>query len=81
MVRMCPYWIASAISPPVRRATCQASTYAAGPGKFVEQLRNDQAIQAADTLMISVPSELGVDYNVYLIDSVLRHVAPALGWR
>jgi hypothetical protein len=56
-------------------------SYAAKPDKLVEQLRNDQAIQAADTLMISVPNELGVDYNAHLIGSILRHVAPALGWR
>jgi hypothetical protein len=28
-----------------------------------------------------VPSQLGVDYNAHVIDSVLTHVAPALGWR
>jgi len=28
-----------------------------------------------------VPNQLGVDYDAHLIDSVLRHLAPDLGWR
>jgi hypothetical protein len=27
------------------------------------------------------PNQLGVDYNAHLLDSVLRHLAPELGWR
>ena len=56
-------------------------TYAAEPDKLVDQLRQDSAIAAADTLLLTVPNQLGVDYNAHVIESVLRHVAPALGWR
>ena len=56
-------------------------TYAAEPDVLVEQLAEDQAIAAADTLLLTVPSQLGVEYNAHLIESVLTHVAPALGWR
>ena len=45
------------------------------------ELAEDTAIAAADTLLLTVPNQLGVDYNAHVIDSVLRHVAPALGWR
>lgn len=56
-------------------------SYAAEPDILVEQLRNDQAIAAADTLLLTVPNQLGVDYNAHVIEAILTHVAPALGWR
>ena len=56
-------------------------TYAADPERLVEQLAADTAIAAADTLLLTVPNQLGVDYNAHVLESVLRHVAPALGWR
>ena len=45
------------------------------------ELARDEAIKAADTLLLTVPNQLGVDYNAHLLESVLQHVAPALGWR
>jgi hypothetical protein len=48
---------------------------------LVEQLRADEAIEAADTLLLTVPNQLGVEYNAHVIENVLTHVAPALGWR
>jgi alkanesulfonate monooxygenase SsuD/methylene tetrahydromethanopterin reductase-like flavin-dependent oxidoreductase (luciferase family) len=56
-------------------------TYAAEPDKLVEQLKEDEAIAAADTLLLTVPNQLGVEYNAHAIESILAHVAPALGWR
>ena len=56
-------------------------TYAAEPDALVELLRADSAIEAADTLLLTVPNQLGVDYNAHVIESILTHVAPALGWR
>lgn len=56
-------------------------TYAAEPDRLVEQLRADEAIAEADTLLLTVPNQLGVDYNAHVIESILTHVAPALGWR
>ncbi|QNP75347.1 LLM class flavin-dependent oxidoreductase [Streptomyces roseirectus] len=56
-------------------------SYAAEPDALVKQLAEDEAIAAADTLLLTVPNQLGVDYNVHVIESVLTHVAPALGWR
>jgi len=56
-------------------------TYAAEPEQLVKQLAEDEAIAAADTLLLTVPNQLGVAYNVHVIDSLLRHVAPELGWR
>ncbi|MDQ6682734.1 MAG: LLM class flavin-dependent oxidoreductase, partial [Chloroflexota bacterium] len=56
-------------------------TYSAEPAALVEQLRQDSAIAAADTLLLTIPNQLGVEYNAHVIESVLRHVAPELGWR
>ena len=56
-------------------------SYAAEPDKLIEQLARDEAIAAADTLLLTVPNQLGVDYNAHVIENVLKHVAPALGWR
>ncbi|MBF8192824.1 LLM class flavin-dependent oxidoreductase [Nonomuraea sp. K274] len=56
-------------------------TYAAEPDVLVKELATDEAIAAADTLLLTVPNQLGVDYNAHLLESVLTHVAPALGWR
>ena len=56
-------------------------TYAAEPDVLVEQLAQDEAVAAADTLLLTVPNQLGVDYNAHLLESVVRDVAPGLGWR
>jgi hypothetical protein len=37
-------------------------------------------VQAADTLLLTVPNQLGVAYNAKLLGTIARHVAPVLGW-
>jgi len=56
-------------------------TYAAEPDVLVKQLAEDTAIAAADTLLLTVPNQLGVDYNAHVLETILRDVAPELGWR
>ncbi|WP_062226042.1 LLM class flavin-dependent oxidoreductase [Aureimonas frigidaquae] len=56
-------------------------SYAAEPDVLIEQLAGDEAIAAADTLLLTVPNQLGVEYNAHVIEQILTHVAPALGWR
>ncbi|WP_193176874.1 LLM class flavin-dependent oxidoreductase [Oricola nitratireducens] len=56
-------------------------SYADEPDRLVEQLKDDEAIAEADTLLLTVPNMLGVDYNAHVIEAILTHVAPALGWR
>jgi alkanesulfonate monooxygenase SsuD/methylene tetrahydromethanopterin reductase-like flavin-dependent oxidoreductase (luciferase family) len=56
-------------------------SYVAEPELLIEQLRGDEAISEADTLLITVPNQFGVAYNAHLIEAILTHVAPALGWR
>jgi alkanesulfonate monooxygenase SsuD/methylene tetrahydromethanopterin reductase-like flavin-dependent oxidoreductase (luciferase family) len=56
-------------------------SYAAEPDALIEELAQDEAIAAADSLLLTVPNQLGVDYNAHVLESILTHVAPALGWR
>ena len=56
-------------------------SYAAEPAALVKQLAADEAISAADTLLLTVPNQLGVEYNAHAIESILKYVAPELGWR
>ncbi|MDV6229957.1 LLM class flavin-dependent oxidoreductase [Rhodococcus cerastii] len=56
-------------------------TYAGEPDRLIEELATDEAIAAADTLLLTVPNQLGVDYCAHLLETLLRDVAPALGWR
>ena len=54
---------------------------AAEPDVLVKELARDEAIAAADTLLLTVPNQLGVDYNAHVIEGILKYVAPELGWR
>jgi alkanesulfonate monooxygenase SsuD/methylene tetrahydromethanopterin reductase-like flavin-dependent oxidoreductase (luciferase family) len=56
-------------------------SYAAEPDALIEQLAKDEAIAEADTLLLTVPNQLGVDYCAHVIEAILKHVAPGLGWR
>jgi alkanesulfonate monooxygenase SsuD/methylene tetrahydromethanopterin reductase-like flavin-dependent oxidoreductase (luciferase family) len=55
--------------------------YAAEPDVLVKELAQDEAIAEADTLLLTVPNQLGVDYNAHVIEAILKHVALSLGWR
>lgn len=56
-------------------------SYAAEPEELVRQLERDEAIREADTLLLTIPNQLGVDYNIHALEAILMQVAPALGWR
>ncbi|PSJ65189.1 LLM class flavin-dependent oxidoreductase [Kumtagia ephedrae] len=56
-------------------------SYPGEPDALIDQLKGDEAIAEADTLLLTVPNQLGVDYNAHVIEAILTHVAPGLGWR
>lgn len=56
-------------------------SYAAEPDQLIKDLAKDEAIQEADTLLLTIPNTLGVEYNVHVLSAILEHVAPGLGWR
>ncbi len=55
-------------------------TYADEPDRLIEQLLEDEAVQMADTLMLTIPNQAGVELNVQILQNFAEHVAPALGW-
>jgi len=56
-------------------------SYAGEPDKLIRELAQDEAIQEADTVLLTIPNTLGVEYNVHVLSSILKYVAPGLGWR
>jgi alkanesulfonate monooxygenase SsuD/methylene tetrahydromethanopterin reductase-like flavin-dependent oxidoreductase (luciferase family) len=55
-------------------------SYVGEPDRLAEELAKDAAVREADTLLLTVPNMLGVDYNAHLLESIVAHVAPAIGW-
>jgi alkanesulfonate monooxygenase SsuD/methylene tetrahydromethanopterin reductase-like flavin-dependent oxidoreductase (luciferase family) len=55
-------------------------SYAGEPDRIAEELAQDAAVRAADTLLLTVPSQLGVEYNTRMLETIALHVAPAIGW-
>ncbi|NKX52528.1 LLM class flavin-dependent oxidoreductase, partial [Arthrobacter deserti] len=56
-------------------------TYTGEPDVLAEELAGDAAVQAADTVLLTVPNQLGVDYNARLLQTVAREIAPSFGWQ
>ena len=56
-------------------------TYAAEPDKLIEDLAADEAIASADTLLLTVPNQLGVEFNAQLLHNFIELVAVPLGWK
>ncbi|HIY77049.1 MAG TPA: LLM class flavin-dependent oxidoreductase [Candidatus Sphingobacterium stercorigallinarum] len=63
------------------KRTVFGRSYADEPDRLIQQLERDEAIKEADTLLLTIPNTLGVEYNVHVLSAILEHVAPALGWR
>ncbi|MFN8221664.1 MAG: LLM class flavin-dependent oxidoreductase [Gaiellales bacterium] len=55
-------------------------TYTGEPDVIAAELAADAAVQAADTILLTVPNQLGVEYNAGLLETIAREVAPAIGW-
>jgi alkanesulfonate monooxygenase SsuD/methylene tetrahydromethanopterin reductase-like flavin-dependent oxidoreductase (luciferase family) len=55
-------------------------SYAGEPDRLAEELAKDAAVREADTLLLTVPNMLGVEYNARLLQTITEHVAPAIGW-
>ena len=56
-------------------------SYTGTPDQIAVELAEDVAVQAADTLMLTVPSQLGVEYNASMLETIAREIAPSIGWR
>ncbi len=56
-------------------------SYVGEPDAVADALSRDAAVAAADTLLLTVPNQLGVDYNARLLESFASFVGPAIGWQ
>ena len=56
-------------------------TYVGEPDELIDELKADAAVMSADTLMLTIPSQMGPELNLHLLSSFAEHVAPALGWQ
>jgi alkanesulfonate monooxygenase SsuD/methylene tetrahydromethanopterin reductase-like flavin-dependent oxidoreductase (luciferase family) len=55
-------------------------SYTGEPDQIADELAKDAAVEAADTILMTVPSQLGVDYNAAMLETIAREIAPAIGW-
>jgi alkanesulfonate monooxygenase SsuD/methylene tetrahydromethanopterin reductase-like flavin-dependent oxidoreductase (luciferase family) len=55
-------------------------TYTGEPDRIAAELAADEAVQAADTVLFTVPNQLGVEYNARILATIAEHIAPAIGW-
>ncbi len=53
-------------------------TYTGEPDAIAAELAADRAVAAADTILLTVPNMLGVEYNARLLETIAREIAPAL---
>jgi alkanesulfonate monooxygenase SsuD/methylene tetrahydromethanopterin reductase-like flavin-dependent oxidoreductase (luciferase family) len=55
-------------------------TYTGEPDRIAAELADDEAVQAADTVLFTVPNQLGVAYNARILQTIADHIAPSIGW-
>jgi len=55
-------------------------TYVGEPGAIAAELAADEAVREADTVLFTVPNQLGVAYNARILGTLARDIAPAIGW-
>jgi len=55
-------------------------TFTGEPDRIAEEIAADEAVRAADTVLFTVPNQLGVAYNARMLATITEHIAPAIGW-
>jgi alkanesulfonate monooxygenase SsuD/methylene tetrahydromethanopterin reductase-like flavin-dependent oxidoreductase (luciferase family) len=55
-------------------------TFVGEPDRIAGEIAADAAVQAADTILFTVPNQLGVAYNARILETIVKHIAPAFGW-
>jgi alkanesulfonate monooxygenase SsuD/methylene tetrahydromethanopterin reductase-like flavin-dependent oxidoreductase (luciferase family) len=56
-------------------------SYTGEPDVIAEELARDAAVREADTLLLTVPNQLGVEYNARMLETIAKQIAPAIGWQ
>ena len=50
-------------------------SYIGEPDAIAAELSRDAAVREADTLLLTVPNQLGVEYNAHLLETFAAHIA------
>jgi len=53
-------------------------SYIGEPDKLAAELAQDAAVRDADTVLVTVPNQLGVEFNARLLEVIVTQIAPAL---
>ncbi|MET1051213.1 MAG: LLM class flavin-dependent oxidoreductase [Mycetocola sp.] len=53
-------------------------SYVGEPDVIAAELAQDEAVAEADTVLITVPNQLGVDFNARVLGSIVRDIKPTL---
>lgn len=53
-------------------------SYIGEPDRIAAELAQDAAVAAADTVLVTVPNQLGVEFNARILESIVRDIVPAL---
>ena len=48
------------------------------PDKIAAELAQDAAVRDADTVLVTVPNQLGVEFNARILESIVKDIVPAL---
>jgi alkanesulfonate monooxygenase SsuD/methylene tetrahydromethanopterin reductase-like flavin-dependent oxidoreductase (luciferase family) len=55
-------------------------SYTGEPDAIAAELAKDPAVQTADTVLLTVPNQLGVEYCARMLETIALHIAPSFGW-
>ena len=53
-------------------------SYVGEPDQIAAELAKDAAVQAADTVLVTVPNQLGPDFNARMLEVIVRDVMPVV---
>ena len=53
-------------------------SYVGEPSQIAEELARDAAVQAADTVLVTVPNQLGPEFNAKLLEVIVRDIMPVV---
>ena len=53
-------------------------SYIGDPAEIAESSLVTRRFQAADTVLLTVPNQLGVDFNLKMLDAIVKEIKPAL---
>lgn len=53
-------------------------SYIGEPDVIAAELAQDAAVQAADTVLVTVPNQLGAEFNAKILEAIVKHVMPVV---